>query len=170
MISCLDKPLRENVYRCICWQQTCEHSEERGRVGQMEREAGHIRTTTYETANGKQLTAQGAQLLPLWQPRGVGWLGQGETRGRGSLYTESIHFFAWQKLTQRCKEIILQLKQTKNSFVNFGPTPGKKKNVLLVQIIMTDVLENTGTVFARRVLICGIISTDCAFSIWNRSY
>ena len=61
----------------------------------------------------------------------------------------------WQKLTQHCKEIILQLKQTKNSFVIFGPTPGKKKNVLLVQIIMTDVLENT--VFARRVLICGII-------------
>ena len=81
------------------------------------------------------------------------------------VYIQLIQVVVWQKLTQHCKEIIVQLKQTKNSFVNFGPTPGKKKNMLLVQIIMTDVLENTGTVFARRVLICGIISTDCAFSI-----
>lgn len=32
------------------------------------------------------------------------------------------------------EEIILQLKQTKNSFVIFGPTWQEKKNVFLVQI------------------------------------
>ena len=40
-----------------------------------------------------------------------------------------------------------------------------RKNVSLVQIIMTDLLENTPTIFARRVLTYGIILTGCTYSL-----
>ena len=50
-----------------------------------------------------------------WQPRGVGWGGKWEVGGRFKregiyVYLWLIHVDVWQKLTQYCKAIILQLK------------------------------------------------------------
>ena len=48
----------------------------------------------------------------LWQPRGVGWGGVGGgSRRKGHIYIPMvIHVDVWQKPTQYCKAIILQLK------------------------------------------------------------
>ena len=54
---------------------------------------------------------QGAQPGALLQPRGVGWGGrlEGDTQ-RGHVYLWLNSVDAWQKPTQHCKAIILQLK------------------------------------------------------------
>ena len=53
--------------------------------------------------------------LSLVLPRGVGWEGEGSSRGRGYIHIHTyIHLWliciVWQKPTERCKAIILQLK------------------------------------------------------------
>ena len=55
---------------------------------------------------------QGAQTGALLQPRGVGWGGSWEagSRGRGHVYLQLIPVDVWQKPTQYCTAIILQLK------------------------------------------------------------
>ena len=59
---------------------------------------------------GSCRTAQGAELVALWWPRGVGW-GWGERLKREGMhiYLELIHI-AQQRLTKHCKAVILQLK------------------------------------------------------------
>ena len=57
--------------------------------------------------------AQGAQPAALWQPRGVGWGCGWKERFRREgtyVYLWLIHVVVWQKPTQYCKAIILQLK------------------------------------------------------------
>ena len=58
---------------------------------------------------------QGAQTGDLRQPKGVGWGGrwEGGLRGRECVYLWLIPVDAWQKPTQHCKAIILQLKMNK---------------------------------------------------------
>ena len=41
---------------------------------------------------------------------GMGWRWEGRSRGRGPIYWWVIHVVVWQKPTQHCKAIILQLK------------------------------------------------------------
>ena len=56
---------------------------------------------------------QGTQTGALGQPRGVG--GGGRFKREGScVYLWQIHVDVWQKPTQYCKAIILQLKKKKN--------------------------------------------------------
>ena len=52
---------------------------------------------------------QGAQTDSLRQPRGMGWGGREGTY----VYLWLIHVDVWQKPTQNCKAIILQLKINK---------------------------------------------------------
>ena len=51
---------------------------------------------------------QGTQTRSPLQPRG--WDGEGGSRGRGHSYTYGCHANIWQKPTQFCKAMILQLK------------------------------------------------------------
>ena len=55
---------------------------------------------------------QGAECGTLRQPRGVEWGGrwEGDTRRRGRVYLWLNGADVWQKPTQHCKAIILQLK------------------------------------------------------------
>ena len=48
-----------------------------------------------------------------WQTSQVGWSGRwgGHSRGREYIYLWLVHVDEWQKLTQYCKAIILQLKK-----------------------------------------------------------
>ena len=61
---------------------------------------------------------KGAQPRALEQPRGVGWGGMeweieaGFRREGTFVYLWLIHVDVWQKPTQYCKAIILQLKKT----------------------------------------------------------
>ena len=67
---------------------------------------------------------QGTQTGALWQPRGRGGMRwEGGSRRRGHMYTyvhmythvhTYIHVNAWQKWTQYCEAIMLQLKINKN--------------------------------------------------------
>ena len=56
---------------------------------------------------------QGAQPSALWQPGGVIWAArrEGVLAGRGHIYLWLSHADVWQKPTQDCKVIILQLKK-----------------------------------------------------------
>ena len=58
--------------------------------------------------------AREAQLSALGQPRGMGWGGGQEERDMYVLAV--IHAVVWQKLTQYCKAIILQLKILKSFY------------------------------------------------------
>ena len=50
----------------------------------------------------------------LWQPRRVGWGERCEEGSRGRvIYLWLIHAYVWQKPTQYCKTIVLQLKINK---------------------------------------------------------
>ena len=64
---------------------------------------------------GSCCIAQGAQPGVLWQPRGVGLGGgwEGGSRGKGYIYIYGGWVIIWQKPTQYCKAIILQLKISK---------------------------------------------------------
>ena len=59
--------------------------------------------------------AQGTQTRALWQPRQVGWGGrcEGFKRDRTHVSPWLIHCNVWQRPTQFCKAIILQLKKKK---------------------------------------------------------
>ena len=56
------------------------------------------------------MLTQGAQPSALQQPRGVGWGWEGGSGEKGHVYLRLIHTVEWQKATQHCKAIILQLK------------------------------------------------------------
>ena len=54
----------------------------------------------------------------MYQPRGVGWGVGGWERGpkgKGYVYLWLIDIAVWQKPTQQCKTIMLQLKLKKNN-------------------------------------------------------
>ena len=53
--------------------------------------------------------SQGTQTGALYQPRGVGWGGRFKREGT-YVYLWLIHADVWQKSTQYCRVIILQLK------------------------------------------------------------
>ena len=57
----------------------------------------------------------GTQTGALWQPRGVGWgrRWEGDSTRREHVHLRLIHVDVWQKPTQYCKAIILQLKVNK---------------------------------------------------------
>ena len=52
---------------------------------------------------------QGPKAAALGQPRGTGWGGEFRM-GDTHVYLWSIHVNVWQKSSQHCKVIILQLK------------------------------------------------------------
>ena len=80
----------------------------------------NIHITMCKTVSGKLLCNKGAQPSVLWWPRGMEW----GRRVGGRFKTEGIyvclwliHIVVWQKPTQHCKAIILQLKiNLKNHF------------------------------------------------------
>ena len=59
------------------------------------------------------------QIQSLWQPRGVGWgrRWEGDSRGKRHVYLWLIHIAIWQKPTQYCEAIILQLKINKKETI-----------------------------------------------------
>ena len=76
---------------------------------------GKTSMETYTLLRVKQIAVgicfvtQRAQTGALWQPRGVGWGGRFKTEGT-YIYLWLIHADVWQKPTEYCKAIILQLK------------------------------------------------------------
>ena len=71
-------------------------------------------TTTTTTANGKLLCSAGSsgQCSVTTLVGGMGWEVRGRFKGEGTcVYLWLIHVDVWQKLTQDCKAIILQLKK-----------------------------------------------------------
>ena len=71
-------------------------------------------------ASGNLLSS--TELGALWQPKGVRW-GRGFKRERTFVYQCLLHADVWQKPTQHCKAIILQLKRNKIVKKNHPPLP-----------------------------------------------
>ena len=88
--------------------------EGKGRVGRMEKVAWkhvHYHKWNREPVEIFSLT-QGTQTGTLWQPRagGMGWELEKVQEGVTYLYLWLIRVAVWQKPTQYCKAIMLQLK------------------------------------------------------------
>ena len=82
---------------------------------------------------------QGAQPSALQQPRGVGWGWEGGSGEKGHVYLRLIHTVEWQKATQHCKAIILQLK-IKNKYaafinINYEPSVREIKKIITFTIV-----------------------------------
>ena len=86
---------------------------QRGRRGWDESREWYWRM--YAIASGSCCVTQGTQPRALWGPRSVG-MGRTRKLRRESIcvYLWLIHIVVWQKLTQHCKAIILQLKKKKH--------------------------------------------------------
>ena len=92
---------------------------------------------------------QGAHTSALWQSKGVGGVGRREvgSRGRGHVYLWLMHVDVWQKPTQYCKAIILQLNKKKKNKKNqkilqsLDPTPGDSGLTALRQRLGACVLK-----------------------------
>ena len=90
-------------------------------MGQMEKVA--LAYIYYHVQSGQLVRSycvtQGAQPGALRQPRGVRWGGgwdEGSRRRETCIYLWLIHADVWQKPTQYCIAIILQLKINKLNF------------------------------------------------------
>ena len=73
----------------------------------------HMHITTCRQELAGRCWYHGELSSALWQPRGVGWGLGGKLKTEGAyVYLWLIHIVLWQKPTQHCKEITLQLIKT----------------------------------------------------------
>ena len=89
-------------------EETCEHSGGRRGWDELREQHWNIHITMCKVASQRKSVVWHKELKPgaLWQPE-VGWGGG----GKGPyVYLRLIHVDVWQKPTQYCKLIILQLK------------------------------------------------------------
>ena len=88
-------------------EQTCQHSRRRTGWDEWREQRGNIYTTICKTDSQEFAI----WLRGLWQPRRVRWeMGRRLKREGTYVYLWLIHVDVWQKPTQYCKAIILQLK------------------------------------------------------------
>ena len=110
-------------WRCRHREQTCGHREQRRRGWNEWRQYhGNMYTTICKIASGNLLYDSGNS-----DPGSVmGWEVGGRFQGEGTkMYTYGlIHIDVWQKPTQYCKAIILQLK------INKLKNKNKTKNIM----------------------------------------
>ena len=93
-----------------CWQEWTQRGKER--VGQLESSTNiYTLPSIKQTASGKLLHNTGSSTQCSVMMRGAGWGGGWQEVQEGEdICILMIHVAVWQKPTQHCKPIILQLK------------------------------------------------------------
>ena len=131
---------------------------------------GHWWILIQTTQSLKTSETQGAQPSALWQRRGVEWGGRWErgSRGRGHIYLWLMHVDIWQKPTEYCNTIILQLQINKlktNFWDNWGNLYTNwifddTKEFLDVIMVLRLCLQKRLLIFWRYLLSCAQIIED----------